>query len=83
MDDVNALKAFIRARVRPLRTKVSSDSDEFRAAEALLDLVSVVSGVADATAKGAEPIDTECFYLATAAQAWQGHPDFQPAWRQY
>ena len=83
MDDINALKAFIRARVRPLRTKAPSDSDEFRAAEALLSLVSVVSGVADATAKRAEPVDLECFYLATAAQEWQGHPDFQPVWARY
>ncbi|KPI31363.1 hypothetical protein OV320_2579 [Actinobacteria bacterium OV320] len=81
MDDINKVADFIKARVEPLRASAKYDSDQRRAHQALLDMVSVAQGSAWAeTARGDDP-RMEYFFLATAAREWRGHPDFLPEWK--
>ena len=79
-EDIEALVAFIQARVKPLRDSAAYDSDEYRAFQALLDLAVYVKGVAQGeVGRGEEPY-LEFHYLAVAARNWDGHPDFQAHW---
>lgn len=80
MDDIDPLVDFIRARVKPLRDAAAYESEEKRAHQALLDMVSVMKGSAAAKVKrGGDPEMTH-FYLTQAAQEWRDHPDFRATW---
>ncbi|MFE6405165.1 hypothetical protein [Streptomyces alboflavus] len=81
LDDVTALADFITARVKPLRDAVLSDTDEFRAFQALLELVAFTSGVASGVSEEGRSPNVQFFCLRATAQRWADHPDFLPTWK--
>ena len=83
MDDIDKVGDFIKARVTPLRDAERGlpRSDEERAYQALLDIVTVTKGSAEAEiARGDDP-SMPYFYLTIAARQWSDHPDFLPEWK--
>jgi hypothetical protein len=79
-DEIDALVAFIRARVKPLRDRALSDTDEYKVSQALLDITAHTLGVAQSVlARGDDP-SVEYSHLALISQRWDDHPDFQDAW---
>jgi hypothetical protein len=79
-DEIDALVAFIRARVKPMRDGALSDTDEYKVAQALLDITAHILGVAQSVlARGGDP-SVEYHHLALVTQRWNDHPDFQAAW---
>lgn len=80
MDDIDKVIDFIRARVKPLRDGIPYGSTEQRAHQALLDMVTVIKGVAQAQIRNGDDPDMPHFYLKIAARQWSDHPDFLPEW---
>jgi hypothetical protein len=82
-EDIDALVAFIQARVKPLRDAARYDGEEYKALQALLDLTVYIKGSAESElARGDEPY-MQFHYLALVTRQWNDHPDFQPAWDPY
>lgn len=81
MDDIDKVRDFIKARVTPLRNKAEPGSDEERAYQALLDMATVIGGVAQSEITHGDDPSMPHFYLSIAAQQWRTHPDFLPAWK--
>ncbi|WP_158935114.1 hypothetical protein [Streptomyces capuensis] len=78
--DIEALGAFIKARVTPPHRKAAYKSEELRAFQALLDTVAVVTGSAEAAAKQGEYLGMQRLSLAVIARQWKEHPEFQVSW---
>lgn len=78
-EDIDALVAFIRARVEPLRNEAFG-SEGYKAFQALLDIVFFSKGVAQAVLERGEDPSVQFYYLASAARNWDDHPDFQSDW---
>lgn len=81
MDDIDKVRDFINARVKPLRDKAEPGSDEERAYQALLDVATVIKGAARSEIENSDDPSMPHFYLCIAAQQWRNHPDFLPEWR--
>jgi hypothetical protein len=81
MDDIDKVADFIKARVEPLHSGVPYNSDEGRAYQALLDMVTVTQGAAQAEIKRGDDPRMPYFYLTVAARQWRKHPNFLPEWR--
>ncbi|WP_159024379.1 hypothetical protein [Streptomyces scabiei] len=82
-EDIDALVAFVQARVKPLRDAARYDSEEAKALGALLGLTYYVKGVAQAELERGDDPAMPFHYLALVARQWNDHPDFQPAWDPY
>jgi hypothetical protein len=82
-EDIDALVAFIQARVGPLRDAARYDSEEGRAFQALLDLALYIKGVAQSELSHGDDPSMPFHYLALAARRWGTHSDFQPTWDPY
>ncbi|MER5277828.1 hypothetical protein ABT025_18995 [Streptomyces sp. NPDC002809] len=80
LTDIEALGAFIKARITPLHEKAAYRSNELRAFQALLDTVVVVTGSAETAVKQGEYLGMQRLSLAVIARQWKDHPDFQAAW---
>jgi hypothetical protein len=80
MADIEALEAFIKARVTPLHRKAAYKSEELRAFQALLDAVTVTIGSAEAATKQDQYLGMQRLTLAVIARQWNDHPDFQAEW---
>ncbi|MBP5918688.1 hypothetical protein F3K34_43680 [Streptomyces sp. LBUM 1486] len=80
MDDINALVAFIKARVQPLRDAVLSDTEEYKAFQALLDITVYTKGSAESEIEHGDSPSLQFHHLAMTASRWDDHPDFLPAW---
>lgn len=80
MADIEALEAFIKARVAPLHRDAVYKSEELRAFQALLDAVAITTGSAEAATKQGEYLGLQRLSLAVIARQWSDHPDFQAAW---
>ncbi|MEU3795319.1 hypothetical protein AB0F07_36955 [Streptomyces fructofermentans] len=78
LEDVRELAQFIQDRARDLARSSHAHTDEYRSAQALTDLVSLIAGAAEASAESS--VRVQHFCLATAAKRWSDHPDFDPAW---
>lgn len=80
MADVEALEAFIKDRVTPLHREAAYKSEELRAFQALLDVVTVTMGSAEATMRQGKYLGVQRYALAVIARQWRDHPDFQASW---
>lgn len=80
LDEIEALVAFIDARVEPARVATEYDSEERKALEALLNIVYYTKGIATETIKGGDDPSMPFHALAVVAWKWKDHPDFQPGW---
>lgn len=80
LEDVDAVVHFIGDRIRPLRDAAPHTGEEFQAFSALLDMTVYMHGAAQALAERGESVQMLYFYLTRAAQRWDKHPDFLPAW---
>lgn len=80
MNDIDKLATFIRARVEHLRYSAEVNSDEERSHQALLDIVMVAQGAAQAEVMRGDNPAMPFFYLSIAARQWRDHPEFLPEW---
>jgi hypothetical protein len=80
LEEIEALVAFIDARIEPLRVATKYDGEERKALQALANLVHYVKGLAKAEIKYGDDPSNEFHALAMAAWKWKDHPDWQPGW---
>jgi hypothetical protein len=81
LEDVKALARFVRDRAYALGSRARVDTDEYRAAQALADLTSLLTGYAESDASHGDSVTMQYFTLTVAAERWTDHPDFNPAWK--
>jgi len=82
-EDIDALVAFIQARVKPLRDAARHGSEKHKAFGALLNVSFYIQGSAQAELERGENPGMPFHYLARVAREWDDHPDFQSAWDPY
>jgi len=80
LDEIEALAAFIEARVEPGRVAVEYGSEERTALEALLGLVHYTKGLAVAEVRRGDDPSVPFCGLSLVAWKWKDHPDWQPGW---
>ena len=80
LDEIDALVAFIDARVEPARVGAEYGSEQRTALEALLGLVHYIKGMAQGEVNNGEDPSTQFYGLAMVAWKWKEHPDWQTDW---